>query len=60
TPATREDFESHKADIVRELRLRKQADTLIGYVKRLRDEAEGQIQIDPRYVAETADKTGDG
>jgi peptidyl-prolyl cis-trans isomerase D len=60
TPATREDFESHKAQIVRELRLRKQADTLISYVKRLRDEAEGQIHIDPRYVAEAADNTGDG
>jgi parvulin-like peptidyl-prolyl isomerase len=60
TPATREDFETRKNDIIRELRLRKQSDAVVSYVKRLRDAMQAQIQIDARFLDETQSPAEDG
>jgi peptidyl-prolyl cis-trans isomerase D len=60
TAVTREEFTQKKAQLVRELQVRKQADALVSYIKRLRDAMQSQIQIDARYVNEDAKMNEDG
>lgn len=60
TAVTREEFAEKKSQLVRELQLRKQADALVSYIKRLRDAMQSQIQIDARYTSEDAKVNEDG
>jgi peptidyl-prolyl cis-trans isomerase D len=60
TTVTREDFAEKKSELVRELQLRKQADALVSYIKRLRDAMQSQIQVDTRYVKDDAKMNEDG
>jgi peptidyl-prolyl cis-trans isomerase D len=60
TAVTREEFTQKKSELMRELQLRKQADALVSYIKRLRNAMQSQIQIDPRYVNEDAKLNEDG
>lgn len=60
TPATREDFEARKQEIMRELLIRKQADALVSYVRRLRDEMQSKIQIDARFLSDEQGSKEDG
>jgi hypothetical protein len=60
TPATREDFEARKQEILRELQIRKQSDALVSYVRRLRDEMQSKIQIDARFLSDEQGSKEDG
>jgi hypothetical protein len=60
TAVTRDEFTQKKTQLMHELQLRKRADALVSYIKRLREAAQSQIQIDQRYVAEDAKENEDG
>jgi peptidyl-prolyl cis-trans isomerase D len=60
TAVTREEFTEKKSQLMRELQVRKQADALVSYIKRLRDAMQSQIQIDARYVNEDTKMNEDG
>ncbi len=57
TAATRDDFASAKADVIRQLVIAKQADALTRYVARLRQAQQGKIDINDRILEEP--KAGD-
>jgi peptidyl-prolyl cis-trans isomerase D len=50
--ATKEEFEKDKETYVLTLMARKQAEALALYVKRLKDQARGDIKIDEKYMAD--------
>ena len=50
--ATKEEFEKDKDTYVLTLMARKQAEALALYVKRLKDQARGDIKVDEKYMAD--------
>jgi peptidyl-prolyl cis-trans isomerase D len=62
TPATREEFEAQKAELIRQLRVAKESEALVAYVDRLRKEHGERIERNLALVDDgTADdEQGDG
>ena len=58
--ATKEEFDKDKDAYIPTLIARKQAEALSLYVKRLRDQAKGEIKVDETYMAEKQGTTKDG
>jgi hypothetical protein len=56
-PAKREDFDKEKAEFMRELKQRAEAEVLTAYVSRLRQSREKEIQLNARFLEDksTAD-----
>jgi hypothetical protein len=58
-PATREDFDKDKHDIVSQIKEVAQADALARYVKSLKERSKDAVVVNPRYLDPDADKTRD-
>jgi hypothetical protein len=53
-PAKREDFDKEKAEFIRELKQRAEAEVLTSYISRLRQSREKEIQVNARFLEEKA------
>jgi peptidyl-prolyl cis-trans isomerase D len=58
-PATREDFDKDKHEIVSQIKETAQADALARYVKSLKERSKDAVVVNPRYLDPDADKTKD-